>query len=509
MGKKRADRGKEKAEADSGCNLDGDYISPIQGFTGLSFATVKDTLIHSRYAQILLSLTIIGLFLRLYNLGYNSLWLDEASTLTFATMSIPGIWEATTGGEFNPPLFYWIEHGMLVFGNNEFVLRFVPAILGILTIPLVYVAGKEFLDQNIGIIAAAAVTFSPFLIFYSQEARAYSMGLFLVVLAIIFFLRALKSGEILPWALFGLFSALAFWTHFYTLVITGAMGLYALAVKIPDIKKDLTAFKPLILAGAVFVIISLPLIIFIIQLFAKRTASAPAFGIEGMGIITETFRQLSGFSDIVMYLFLILFCIGIVQAFLIDKHKGIFLLSLTLLPFAISWFLSYRIPMMPRYLIILAPVYFIGIALAYKPLCTLVKNRRVVYGFIALLVILSVTTPFFMGYYSSFSKEDWRGFSGQVSQITQPGDLVVVSPGYMFQPFDYYYSNATDGTIEIRAETGPMLEAIRQQKGNASLYLVVTGDISAANPEGDAIAWINEHTELINQHTGIYFFAVR
>jgi uncharacterized membrane protein len=508
MGKKREDRGKVKVRGDPECSLDGDYVSPIRSFRDLSLETVKDSLIHSRYLQIILTLTIIGTFLRFYNLGYNSLWLDEASTLTFATMSIPGIWEATMGGEFNPPLFYWFEHMMLFFGNNEFILRFVPAVLGVLTIPLIYVAGKEFFDRNVGIIAAAACAFSPFLIFYSQEARAYSMGLFFIVFALIFFLKALKTNEIIPWSLFAVFSALAFWTHFYTLVITGALFLYALAVKLPDFRKDVASLRPFVLAGAVFTLVSLPLIVVTIQLFAKRTASAPTFGIQGFEIITETFRQLSGFSEIVMYLFLILFIIGIIQALLTEWSKGIFLAALTFLPFAISWFLSFRIPMMPRYLIILAPVFFIGIALAYKPVCGLVKNRGVVYGFIALLVVLSVTTPFFVNYYSSYTKEDWRGFSGQLTQLTKPGDLVVVAPGYMFQPLDYYYSNTTDGTIELGADSGEAFEAIRQQKGNNSMYLIVTGDISSANPGGDAIAWINEHAQLLGQNTGIYLFTV-
>jgi hypothetical protein len=335
------------------------------------------------------------------------------------------------------------------------------------------------------------------------------MGLFFITFAMVFFLKALKTNNATHWVLFGALSALAYWTHFYTLVITGTLVLYAIFVKAMEWRKNLQSMKPALIGAATFVIISLPLLVLTVQLFAKRTEGGPTFGIQGAGIITETFRQLSGFSELVMILFLILFVIGIIQVLLIDRNKGLFLLALTILPFVISWFLSYRIPMQPRYLIIIAPVYFVGIALSYKPVYALISSRKIVFAVMALLVVLSVTTPFFMGYYSSFSKEDWRGFSGQVSQITQPGDLVVVSPGYIFQPFDYYYSNATDGTIEIRAETGPMLEAIRQQKGNASLYLVVTGDISAANPEGDAIAWINEHAELINQHTGIYFFAVR
>ena len=52
-------------------------------------------------------------------------------------------------------------------------------------------------------------------------------------------------------------------------------------------------------------------------------------------------------------------------------------------------------------------------------------------------------------YYSSFSKEDWRGFSKSIESMTKDGDIVVFAPGYISQPFDYYYSNTTDKTLEF------------------------------------------------------------
>lgn len=509
MAKKREDTGKGNRKGGGGagiCDLDNGYDSPVRSFRDLTLENVRSLLFHSRYTQILIVLTLIGAILRFVNLGFNSLWLDEASTYTFASMSLPGIWAATTGGEFNPPLFYWIEHLMLVFGNNETILRFVPAVCGVLTIPLMYWAGKEFMDRNVGIVAAAACTFSPFLIFYSQEARAYSMGLFFVTFAMVFFLKALKTNNATHWALFGALSALAYWTHFYTLVMTGTLVLYAIFVKVMEWRKDIRSLKPVIIGMGTFIIISLPLIVLTVQLFAKRTSGGPTFGIQGAGIIIETFRQLSGFSELVMILFLILFIIGIIQAFLIDRNKGIFLLALTLLPFVISWFLSYKIPMVPRYLIILAPIYFVGIALSYKPIYTLISNRKIVYGVMALLVILSVTTPFFVGYYTSYTKEDWRGLAGKMSQAAKPGDTLVFVPGYMSQPFDYYYKNASFGTFEYGASTSNQLDAISSQNTNGMVYYIVTADINSADPSGGTVAWLQEHTKGIEATPGIYLF---
>jgi hypothetical protein len=346
------------------------------------------------------------------------------------------------------------------------------------------------------------------LIFYSQEARAYSVMLFFVAFSMVFYFKALKTNDIKNWAIFGILSALAFWSHFYGFVIIAALVLYAIFVQFQKIRKDIKNIKPLALAVVLFTIICLPLIIVTVQLFAKRSASAPAFGIQGFGIIIETFREISafwkipGFSEIAMYLLILLFIVGIFQAFLLDKNKGIFLVLITFLTFFISYFLSYRIPMVPRYLIFLSLIFFIGIAVSYRTLCSLLNNRGVVYGFIAFIVI--VNAPMLGNYYSGYSKEDWRGFSAVVGETTRHGDFVVLVPAYVSQPFNYYYSNSTDGTFEFGAYTAEELDAINAQKGNNSAYFVVTGDITAANPNGDAVAWLKEHTKAVGQQPGIY-----
>lgn len=505
MAKKREDREKGKrARADRECDLDGDYPTPFRSVRDLSVANILAMLSTSRYLQLLLSFTLIGTILRFYDLGFNSLWLDEATTYNIAMKSLPEIWQTTTGGEFNPPLFYWVEHFMLVFGNSEAVLRFIPALLGILTIPLIYLIGKEFMDRNTGIIAAAAVAFSPFLVFYSQEARAYSMMLFFVAAAMVFYLKALKSNDLMNWGLFGLFSALAFWSHFYALVIIGSLFLYALYDLFPKIRNNLGAAKPLICSGAVFGLICLPLIIVTIQLFAKRSASAPTFGIQGPEIIIATFIQISG-SALAMYFLVILFLAGIAEAFIIDRKKGIFLVTLTVLTFVISNFLSYRIPMQPRYLIFLSLVFFLAIALSHRLVLSLAATPGIVYGFMGILILVNAVT--LVPYYTGYSKQDWRGFSTALQQQTRPGDFVVVVPGYNTQPLDYYYSNASDQTMEFTAYNATDLKTVAAEKVNITVFYVVTGDISAANPEGDAEQWLEQNTRSRGQNTGIYLLS--
>jgi mannosyltransferase len=455
----------------------------------------------SRYIQLLIMLTISAFVLRFYNLGFNSLWLDEASTNLIALKSFGDIWQTMLGVEFNPPLFYWMEHILIsLLGNSEFILRLLPALFGVAVIPVIYLVGTEFRNRNVGIITAAAFTFSPFLILYSQEARSYSMMLFFTACAMLFYFKALKSNDIKNWVVFGAFSALAFWSHFYAFVMIVSCLIYAMMVHIKEIKKDINYVKPFILSLITFIGLSLPLIIVTIDLFGKRTSTAPTYGLQGMNVIVDTFNQVSGYSELITALFVILFIIGIFQAFIVDKTRATFLVWSIISIFVVSYFLSYKIPMIPRYLQFFVIIFFMGIAMSYKLLFNLKPSKNIIYCMVLLFMVISV--PFYIPYYSQETKVDWRGFSKGLSTMTKPGDYVVFVPGYLQTPTEYYYSNKTNGVMYISAYVVSDLDKI--QKNNNSVFYVMTGDALATDPSGGTMNWLSKNTRLITNYKGIY-----
>ena len=121
-------------------------------------------------------------------------------------------------------------------------------------------------------------------------------------------------------------------------------------------------------------------------------------------------------------------------------------------------------------------------------------------------VAVLVGIPYFTSYYTTYSKNDWRGFSEYLTAETQNGDYVVVLPGYMPLPLDYYYDSKKDETHEIQANSAKKLEEIEQTRGDTTAYYVVTADIYAANPEGDALNWLNANTKYIGKNMGINLF---
>jgi uncharacterized membrane protein len=512
MAKKREDRGKgKKSRGDTECNLDEDYISPIQSFRDITIENGKSLLVHSKYVQSLIVLTILGCFLRFYNLGFNSLWLDEASTLGMSKGSFETIWITTLSGDFHPPLFHWTEHLMLVFGQSEVILRFIPALLGTLTIPVFYLIGKEFRDKNVGLICAALLTVSYFGIFYSQEAYSYSMVLFVFSLVLLFYFRALRTDETSQWLLFGLFSALAVWTHYYVLIALFVIYLHALITLREKLIKDIHEGKKILVALGAMTVLILPLLFVVLERYHTLTASPPTYGVLGPVLIQETFIRLSGgyspFSWAITIIYLFLMFGGLVFLYLEDRNKCLFSAMYLVLPLIISVIISSRMTMNPRYLIYLLPVYFALVAASFPVIFRFIPNRKILYAFIILIV--AINAPLLTGYYTSFTKEDWRGFSHIVQNVTKDGDFIVVVPGYISQPFSYYYDNATDKTVQFYAYNSTELENIYQLKGNNSIFYTVTGDITAANPNGDALAWLKEKSRLETQHTGIYLLSSR
>ncbi len=324
MAKKRDEHRKEKkSRQHMPLNLDGDFISPIRSFRDLTFKNINTVLTHSRYAQILIFLTVVGLILRFYHLSFNSLWLDEATTLDWSKPGFFEIWDISRNLDFHPPLFHWIEHLMLVFGQSEFVLRAVPALLGILTIPVFYLTGKEFYDRNVGIISAALLTVSYFGIYYSQEAYSYSLVLFAFSLVILFYLYALRTDIITWWVIFGVTSAIAFWTHYYVFVGLGVIYLHAIITRASDLKKDIRQVKNLLIACCTTLILSLPLLFIVGERFFRLTGSPPTYGVLGPILIQETFIRFSGgyssLNTIIAFIYVVLMMGGFLFLYLPEQ----------------------------------------------------------------------------------------------------------------------------------------------------------------------------------------------
>ena len=171
-------------------------------------------------------LTVAGGALRLFHLGYQSLWLDELFSYFLARRGWADI-VAGTARDTMPPLYYFLLHLALQFGTDEATIRFVSLVFGVVTIPLLYAFARLLFDRRTAMAATAIFSFSPFQVSYAQEARMYSQLAFFGLVALYGFVGAWREGRFRDWALFVAGTELALYTHNLAIFLLAAVDLFA------------------------------------------------------------------------------------------------------------------------------------------------------------------------------------------------------------------------------------------------------------------------------------------
>jgi 4-amino-4-deoxy-L-arabinose transferase-like glycosyltransferase len=172
---------------------------------------------HSTVLWTLAGLIALGAAVRFAGLGVQSYHHDEVIT---AARVIPGSFvdmlRQVKASESNPPLYYALAWGWAkAFGTDEVGLRSLSALFGAAVVPVAYLIGRELASRRTGLIAAAIAAVNPMLIWYSQEARSYSVLVFFGALSLLFFVRALGSREGRDLLLWALASGLALCSHYF------------------------------------------------------------------------------------------------------------------------------------------------------------------------------------------------------------------------------------------------------------------------------------------------------
>lgn len=165
---------------------------------------------------------LLAAALRLPTLGNRSLWLDEA---VVAHAGSDGLWSAIQQAKTDwggVPLDYvLISNSISLLGRSEWAVRLPAALLGLASVFLLYYLGKVLAGRETGIVAALLLAVSPAHLWYSQEARFYSLSAFMAILTTLLFVIALRSGRRWAWAGYGISCVLALYSHYYLALVIG------------------------------------------------------------------------------------------------------------------------------------------------------------------------------------------------------------------------------------------------------------------------------------------------
>jgi mannosyltransferase len=411
-------------------------------------ATLGDWLQSRKVILLLLLIIAAGSFLRVYGLGTESIWLDEVFT---AIISNESFVSAIVKG-WQPPYFAILQPWVSLFGNSEASLRAPSAILGILSILVIYLIGCALFNRKVGLISSLLSAISLFHIQYSQEARGYTLILLLALLSYLFFIQILKQDKKWYYPCYLLANIFLVYTNPINLFVIATQIFYLLLFWT---KNNPQRFK-LIGVQAATLVASLPVVLWILGGFVLPSGGIWAHD-PSLMTIYETLRSFAGNERLIL-IFLPLAIIAplsfrktkvkwdsrkpleslksITWDIRLEAVNEIILLLLWLaVPIAAAYIVSKIFtPMyLNRYLIASSPALYLLVA---KGLSNL-KAKQVIYP--VLFVILLLAARNLVNYYGHVNKEQWRELAKLVELNAQKNDVLIFCPDFSQVSFDYYY----------------------------------------------------------------------
>ncbi len=180
---------------------------------------------------VLMAVVGVGFGLRFWRLGSQSLWYDEWLTTEATSGGLGDLMHHVAAREgITPPYFVLMWGWARVVGDGDAALRSLSALAGVATVPVAYAIARQ-LGQRPRVARGAAllVAVNPLLVWYSQEARPYSLLALLGALSLLAAIRADQRGRRSDLLWWGVAGAAAVAVHYFAafLVLGEVIALLA------------------------------------------------------------------------------------------------------------------------------------------------------------------------------------------------------------------------------------------------------------------------------------------
>ncbi len=405
----------------------------------------------------------ISLLLRLVNLN-QSLWLDEAiQAWAASSFSLQQLLTQFMPTDVHPPLSYLVSFftGKLV-GFSEISLRLPSVFFGILTIYIVYQLARLIKLKHPALPTLLLAT-SGLHIYYSQEARMYSLTTLLVSLSIYYLVKSLKNSK--DFIYYTLFTLLSIYSHYYAWFMLPTHLFIVFSTHPKKLKK-------LILSQLAVIIGFLPLLPTLThQLKAglKAAASSPswantvgALNLKTLSLIPVKFLigrisfenkliyALAASIPLLISTFLLYLLVKNLKKTKTSTISATITISWLLIPLILATLLSLKIPVLGfhRFLFIL-PALYLGLSqgLSYlsKPLFIIATS---------ILLLVNITTSSIYLFNPHHHREDWKNLASELSSRNlDQNPVAILAP--VRTPLIYYYGGKIidyqDITLDFKA----------------------------------------------------------
>jgi mannosyltransferase len=440
---------------------------------------------------LLVAVTALAGLLRFYKLGQWSFWIDEIFTLGRVQAHYSTL-EATLRNV--PPQTNWIPFSLLftsgflqVLGVSEWTVRLAPAIIGTLSVPILYWPVRKYFSIRVALIFALLLAISPWHIQWSQNARFYPALMLFYNLALFATFWGVEEDRPLA-----ILSGIAF---FYLALSERILGFFLVPVVISYLLCVwlLPFEKPAGFHLKNLSILALPLLIGLI--------------VEGLSWLTAgTSRFFGDFGDFigsaidspVRILILIFFSIGLPIVAIAPfsggwlmwqrSRGGLLLLLAAIVPVFLLISTSAYLFTVERYALITLPAWLVLSAVAVDRLASWLPRHGSWVTAALLTVFLSDAAGSLLMYYqlNNGNRPDWRGAFQYVEQRMEQNDLIV-SP---WPEIGHYYlgvDTAIEGLNDIDTKA--------LATGDRRVWFVV--DSEAVWFAGRNKQWMEENAELL------------
>jgi mannosyltransferase len=410
----------------------------------------------SRIPWELAAIFLAGLSLRLYGLDAEGFWRDEVSSVNVAVLDLPRI-IANRSADVHPPLYYFLLHyWMALWGSSEFAVRSLSAAFGSIAVWPMYRIGSLLFNHYVGVLSALGFAVSEFQIQYSQEAKGYSLMGLLTLLSFVSLVELLRQHGRFAATRYVLSTALLMYTHVYALFVVLSQNIYYFFSARLSRPAAMSSRRWILLQGLLF----LAYLPWAGVLLGQVKTVQERFWLKQPTPLSlvDTFASYSGSHFSLALLLLLVLAAGVVKMeekrdrlgreklgsfpgnFARDMKPGhgesialvlIWLLTPVVVPFLISLWAT------PIYLtrgtISAASAFQIVVAGGIE---SLGRGRALSVGLVGVVLVVSLVNV--TQYYRKVRKEQWREAAAYVDGRAAPQTLLLFTPHFCQQPFDYY-----------------------------------------------------------------------
>ncbi|MCW5853846.1 MAG: glycosyltransferase family 39 protein, partial [Anaerolineae bacterium] len=396
----------------------------------------------------LLAIVVLALALRFYRLDGQSFWYDEGSAVVLAERDLPTI-ARDAAADIHPPLYYYLLHYWTGwFGQSEVAARSLSVLLGAALVGLTWALGREMFDGLTGATGALLLAVSPFAVYYSQEARMYTLAALMGAACFLATLRVVKGwerGSGVPWLpllAYFVFALGALYTHYFAFTVPLAanlvVGLWVLRHR---------AWRQAVTWAAVQLVIAalfLPWLLSTLDAIRNWPAVSQPFTLSFL--LADSLRVFSlgrgtpwALGAVLYGVVLLLGAVWPSGKTLTRTLASILYLAIPLLVMAV---LSLRRPMYnPKFLLVALPPF--ALLVARGALIPLRWNRRLgpFVSLVLLAALITVAASGLAGYYFDprQARDDYRGIARYITAAGRPGDGVLVNAPSQVEVFGLYY----------------------------------------------------------------------